>query len=218
MTIPTEKLPPVSHGPAKNRSKWRRRIGVAGAVLIALVVGGAIGAAGSSQQSLLKSDQATINTEHTKIGQLHGQLGMLQGKTSALQSRLASETNMANHALAAATAKVKAADAAKQAQLNQEAASMKSQQKTLDTEVGNVQANQISASGVYVVGRDVKSGTWHTNGDGGQTDSECYFATLNSDNTQDISDNNNFDGAETVNLSGVYAFNISGPCTWVLVP
>jgi len=30
----------------------------------------------------------------------------------------------------------------------------------------------------------------------------------------DISDNNNFDGPETVNLNGVYAFQISGPCTW----
>jgi len=218
MTMPTEKLPSVSHGPAKNCNKWPRRIGVAGAVLIALVVGGAIGAAGASHQSLLNSDQATINMDHAKIGQLHGQLGALQSKISAVQSRLASETNTANHALAAATAKVRAADAAKQAQLNQEAASMKSREKTLNTEIGNVQANQISASGVYVVGQDIKSGTWHTNGDGGQTDNECYFATLNSDNTQDISDNNNFDGAETVSLSGVYAFNISGPCTWVLVP
>ena len=82
-----------------------------------------------------------------------------------------------------------------------------------------MQANQISASGVYVVGQDIKTGTWHTNGDGlGQAgDNACYYATLNSTNTSDISDNNNFDGPETVDLNGVYAFNIDGPCTWVLV-
>ena len=54
----------------------------------------------------------------------------------------------------------------------------------------------------------------HTPGDGGQGGNSCYFATLNSTNTDDISDNNNnFDGAETVDLSGVYAIDINGPCT-----
>jgi hypothetical protein len=33
-------------------------------------------------------------------------------------------------------------------------------------------------------------------------------------NTSDIIDNNNFNGPETVNLSSVYAFQISGGCTW----
>jgi hypothetical protein len=68
-----------------------------------------------------------------------------------------------------------------------------------------------------VVGSDIASGTWHTAGDGGSGD-QCYYATLNSTNTSDISDNNNFDGPETVSLSGAYAFQISGPCTWVKVP
>ena len=30
--------------------------------------------------------------------------------------------------------------------------------------------------------------------------------------------NNNFDGPETVSVSGYYALEIDGPCTWVLVP
>jgi hypothetical protein len=47
---------------------------------------------------------------------------------------------------------------------------------------------------------------------------DCYFATLNSTDTTNIADNNNFDGPETVDVSGVYAFQINGPCTWVLVP
>jgi len=38
---------------------------------------------------------------------------------------------------------------------------------------------------------------------------------LNSSNTSDISDNNNFDGPETVDVNGAYAFQISGPCEWV---
>ena len=78
------------------------------------------------------------------------------------------------------------------------------------------QATQISSSGVYVVGQDIASGTWHTAGDGGQTGSLCYYALLNSTNTSDIIDNNNFDGPETVSTSGAKALDISGPCTWTL--
>jgi hypothetical protein len=52
-------------------------------------------------------------------------------------------------------------------------------------------------------------------GGGGGGGDQCYYATLNSTNTSDISDNSNFDGPETVNLSGVAAFDISRPCTWI---
>jgi hypothetical protein len=71
------------------------------------------------------------------------------------------------------------------------------------------QATQISQDGVYVVGTDIPGGTWHTSG--GQ---QCYEATLNSTNTSDIIDNNNFTGPDTVSLAGAKAFDISGGCTW----
>lgn len=82
---------------------------------------------------------------------------------------------------------------------------------------GRLQSPRISASGVYVVGRDIKPGVYHTSGDNGEGGNSCYFATLSSTNTFDIIDNNNFDGTETVDVSGVFAFNIDGPCTWVRV-
>jgi hypothetical protein len=82
---------------------------------------------------------------------------------------------------------------------------------------GRIEASAISADGVYVVGHDIKSGVWHTSGDGGQGDDPCYYATLTSTNTSDIDDNNNFDGPETVSLAGVDAFEISGPCAWYRV-
>jgi hypothetical protein len=65
---------------------------------------------------------------------------------------------------------------------------------------------------VYVVGQDIGSGTWHTSGS--PTGSNCYVATLNSTDTSDISDNNNFTGPETVDVSGAKAFEISGDRTW----
>lgn len=69
-------------------------------------------------------------------------------------------------------------------------------------------ADSIDLDGVYVVGSDIPAGTWHTTGG-----SQCYYALLNSTDTSDISDNNNFNGPATVTLhSG--AFQISGGCTW----
>jgi hypothetical protein len=82
---------------------------------------------------------------------------------------------------------------------------------------GQLQASQISGDGVYVVGQDIKPGTYHTNGSGNTGQTDCYFATLNSTDTSNIADNNNFDGPETVDVSGAYAFEINGPCTWVRV-
>jgi hypothetical protein len=86
----------------------------------------------------------------------------------------------------------------------------------LNRELGVVAASTISQDGVYVVGKDIPSGIYHTSGAGANSSpgGACYFATLNSTNTGDISDNNNFNGPETVDLSGAYAFQISGGCTW----
>jgi hypothetical protein len=64
----------------------------------------------------------------------------------------------------------------------------------------------------------VGKGSWHTNGSGNAGANDCYFATLNSTDTTNIADNNNFDGPETVDVPGVYAFQVNGPCKWVLVP
>jgi outer membrane murein-binding lipoprotein Lpp len=193
------------------RKKWPMRIGIAAAIVVALLVGVGIGAASNAKTSQLNADKSAITG-------LHGQVGSLHGQVSSLQSQLSEAKSKASNAVAIAEAKVAAADKAKEAGLSSEAATLKSQQATINNEVGELAANQISASGVYVVGKDMKNGTWHTPGDGGQNDNACYYATLNSTNTSDISDNNNFDGPETVSLAGVDAFEISGPCTWYLVP
>jgi hypothetical protein len=217
MTASTQNLPSADHAPAKRGRRWPARLGVVAIALVALVVGIVAGAAGNSHSSQMNTDATTISADHSKIAQLQGTVRRLQSDNNNLTTQLAGETNTADHALSIATAKVKAANASEQAQLNSEAATLKSKQSQLNTELGNVQANTISASGVYVVGTNIKSGTWYTSGDGGQTDNACYYATLNSANTEDIGDNNNFDGSETMDLSGVYAFQISGPCSWSLV-
>jgi hypothetical protein len=213
-TTPT--MPPPVQGEASTR-RWPARIGIAVAVIVALVAGVAIGAAANSKTSQLNADSLAIGSLRGQLAQQKSTVSSLRGQLATNDQQMAADKSQAQHAMSIATAQVKRNDAARQAQLNQEAATLKSQQKTLNQEIGNVQANQISASGVYVVGTNIKTGTWYTPGDNGVGGDACYFATLNSDNTSDISDNNNFDGSETVSLSGVYAFQISGPCTWSLV-
>ena len=125
------------------------------------------------------------------------------------------KTAQTQASLAAAQAQAKYAS--QEAALQSKEQGVRQTERALDALEGKLQASSISQDGVYVVGQDIKSGTWHTPGDGGQNDGACYYATLNSTNTSDISDNNNLDGPETVSLGGVDAFQISGQCTWYRV-
>jgi hypothetical protein len=203
----------------RQRRRWPRQLGIIAAVLVALGIGIGIGTAAGSNQSKINAQAATISADKATISGLRSQVSQLQGTALSLHDQmstdsqqLAAETNTANHALAAATAKVKAADAARQAQLNSEAATLKSQQAQLAQQQGITQNNQISSDGVYVIGRDMKGGIWHTSGG-----SQCYYATLGSTDTSNILNNNNFNGPDTVDVSGAYAFEISGGCTWVKI-
>ena len=195
----------------------RRRVLIGVALVVALGVGIAIGAAAASNTSALNAANSQVSSLKGQASALRGQMATLEGQVSSLNDSVTSWKGQAEHATATADAKAAAAYAARNSALNQQAATLKQQQKTVAAEMGQLQANQISGDGVYVVGKDIKSGTWHTNGSGNTGQNDCYFATLNSTDTNNIADNNNFDGAETVDVSGAYAFQVSGPCTWVLV-
>ena len=130
---------------------------------------------------------------------------------------MASWKTQAQNATATANAKASAAYATRNTALSQQETTLKQQEKTVAAEMGQLQASQISGDGVYVVGKDIKAGVYHTSGSGNTGQNDCYFATLNSTDTTNIADNNNFDGAETVDVSSAYAFEVNGPCTWVRV-
>jgi hypothetical protein len=75
-------------------------------------------------------------------------------------------------------------------------------------------ANSITQDGTYVVGKDVKAGTWHTDG---QSDLGCYWERdRNLDGDLDsIISNNNITGPTTVTVhSSDKAFQVTGGCTW----
>lgn len=64
--------------------------------------------------------------------------------------------------------------------------------------------------GIYVVGKDIKPGRYHTGGG-----SLCYWARLSSLNTSDIIDNSNITGPQTIEVgSGDAALEIDGDCTF----
>lgn len=73
----------------------------------------------------------------------------------------------------------------------------------------------MSADGVYVVGVDIRRGTWHTAGAVGGSGGDCYVALLSSTSTQDIIDNNNVTGPDTITVGpGVKAVQVSGCLPW----
>jgi len=203
------------------RRPWPRRAGIAALAAAILLVGVGIGSSANSHAGELASAKSANVSLRGQVSTLHNQAGTLQGQLTAAQARA---SNAVAAATSAANAKAAAAYAARNTALGQQAATLKQQQATLTrqqqavkAQMGELQASQLSGDGVYVVGQDIKAGVYHTNGSGNTGANDCYFATLNSTDTSNIPDNNNFDGPETVDVSSAYAFEVNGPCTWVKV-
>lgn len=188
-------------------------VGLVVALVLGIPLGMAIkqGSVSTANRNLASAD-STISGLRNQVRQLQGTASSLSGQMQTDTQQLAAAQSQAQHALSIAMAQVKTQDAARQTQLNSEAATLKTQQAQLAAQQGVTQNNQISQDGVYVVGRDIKGGIWHTSGG-----SQCYYATLGSTDTSNIVDNNNFTGPDTVDLGSAYAFEINGGCTWVKI-
>ncbi|SRR6266567_2405239 len=200
-TVPEQQ--PPSEAPPPTSSK---RIKIAAAVAAALVLlGGGFAAGYASGRSPIHGYQRQIAQAsrhlHAEKLQLNDEKLTLQSEQGQVRTAQAN----AKKAMSAALAQVRALYKSK-------LAAVQSLQRKLQHEQGIVLSSTISADGVYVVGKDIPSGTYHTSGG-----AQCYFATLGSTDTNNILDNNNFNGPETVDVSGAFAFQISGGCTWVKV-
>jgi hypothetical protein len=109
--------------------------------------------------------------------------------------------------------------AARNAALNQEAAALNQKSQTIAAEIGELKANTIRADGLYVVGHDINSGTWHTAGGGHLSGGFCRFSVVDSaSKSNTLPGSIYFDGPWTVHLSGAYGFYIDGTCTWIREP
>jgi hypothetical protein len=200
----TQPAQPASRQPMK---KMLRVLIIIVAAIVLLAIGYGVGASASATtQNKLTAARHQLTATRHQLNAARSRLGVTQVKLSTARSDLADARSAAAHAGQIA-AKKYAADEAKLAAKEKRLAADEHAVKVLE---GQVQSSTISGDGVYVVGKDIKAGTWHTGGG-----SQCYFATLNSTDTNDISDNNNFDGPETVNVDGAFAFQISGGCSWI---
>jgi hypothetical protein len=202
--------PPVP--PAGKQRRWLKPALLSAAGIVLVLVGTGIGAAGQ---------QSTISSYKHQAAQLQGQLSTMKTqlsttKTQLATARLQASTAQANarNAMSTALAQVKGQYKSKFAALQQEQQKAAGLQRRLQRELGVVAASTISADGVYVVGKDIPPGVYHTSGNGGGFMNQCYYATLGSTDTGNILDNNNFNGPSTVDVSGAYAFEINGGCTW----
>jgi hypothetical protein len=207
----------VDEGQQRQQGKLRRRVVTGVALVVALAIGVGIGAAAGNNASALNAANSQVSALRGQVSSLTGQVSSLTGQVASAKDQAQQATTTAQQATATANAQASAAYASRNAALTQQETTLKQQEKTVAAEMGQLQASQISGDGVYVVGKDIKAGVYHTSGSGNTGQNDCYFATLNSTDTTNIADNNNFDGAETVDVSSAYAFEVNGPCTWVRV-
>jgi len=171
------------------------KISVAVASAVLLVIGLTIGATLNSHHAQIVAQQARLRALQQSLTRAHAESATAKAKMEAAQAQASAATTTAN---AKAAAEYSAREAAVQRL-----------QRKLTREQGIVQASTISSDGVYVIGKDISAGTYHTTGGG-----QCYYATLGSSDTSNILDNNNFNGPETVDVTSAYAFQINGGCTW----
>ncbi len=193
-------IQPVQPAP---RQPLRKTLRVPVTILAAVVLV-AIGYAGGASTSVTTQNKLT-KARH-QLATVRNQLGATQAKLTTAETNLTAARSAAANAAQIAAQKY-AADEAKLAAKDK---TLAADERAVNALKGQIESSSINADGVYVVGKDIKAGTWHTTGGG-----QCYYATLNSTNTSDISDNNNFNGPETVNVDSAHAFQISGVWTWV---
>ncbi len=171
---------------------------LAGVILIALGYGIGVSSSATAQNTLTKV-RHQLTTARSQFAHLKARLTTTERNLTAARSAATHATQLAARQYAADEAKLAAKEK-----------TLAADQRAVKILKGQILSSAISADGVYVVGQDIKAGTWHTTGG-----NQCYYATLNSTTTSDISDNNNFNGPETVNVNGAYAFQITGGCSWV---
>jgi len=186
----------------KSRPRWLRPVLYTVAGIVVLLIGVGIGAAGNAHTS-------EINSQQAQIARLRSTVKTDQGQISTERQQVTMAQTNANNAMATALTQVKAQYKSKFTALQAQENKVAGMRARLNRELGVVAKSTISADGVYVVGKDIPAGIYHTTGG-----SQCYYALLNSTDTNNISDNNIVSGPATVNLNGVVAFNISGGCTW----
>ena len=150
------------------------------------------------------------------IGALASIMTIALLRNATLSSQVASANARAANAVRAAQAAAQKDYAARNAALDREAAALNRKSQVIAAETGELRANTIRADGLYLVGHDIQRGTWHTVGSGHVSGGHCRYVVHSS--ASKYGPGIYFDGPETLNVSGAYALEISGDCTWMREP
>lgn len=175
---------------------WLRKYPIA-SVVVALVVGGLIGYAGESVTSSELEDEVTS---------LEAELSDAQSDLEDAESDIAyaeEETERAEERLAG-LGKKRRALARREAKLNRRAKSISKE----ESEAREAAEKSEIEDGIWKVGVDIEPGTYRA-----PAGPQCYWARLNSANTDDIANNGGFSANQTVTLDSGW-FQTSDCGTW----
>jgi hypothetical protein len=207
-------------------------------VVAALIVGVGLGAATTSS-ARTQRDQVTRRLTEARAANA-GIVASASAAVASSQANAAQANNAAAQAKLAATNAQASANSAAQASLMAAkqalddansaavasiaagknavavgAASVKAAQASVDALVGRVQSNSIEGDGTFLVGSEVKPGTYHSDA---PTGGNCYWEREAGSNTGDIENiiaNDNTSGPTTITISSSdYAFKDDGCATW----
>jgi cytoskeletal protein RodZ len=212
---------------AKSDSWFRRHWKELAVGAVVLVVGIGIGAAGQTSALNKKTDRikaqaAQLQDMTTKNASLQKQVDdrTAQAAADKAHAEAVKADEQAAKNKAAADAKARA-DAATQARAQAAAAAKaqadaaaKAQAKALADAQAAAAAeaakmNTIDGDGVYQIGVDVNPGQWRSSGGSG-----CYYAILNSPDTNDIATNNLNDGPAIAELPAGKYFDTTNCGSW----
>jgi hypothetical protein len=212
--------PPASTEPVKVRLWQRRWVQLTAVAVVALSVGSAAGASGSSSKAAeLKAARQKVADLRSSVDRANGEAATLQQQLADANSAVTEARQAANSAVAEAEKKVAGEDAKRRASLKQQKSDLDSRsadlarrERAFQSQVSSYNASAIG-EGRYLVGSEIKPGVYHTTGDDGSGD--CYWARLSGNNSFDIIDNGNTTGPTTITISSSdHAFDTSGCAEW----
>lgn len=103
----------------------------------------------------------------------------------------------------------------RKASLDKRDAGLKKREKSIKSQEREVAANTVPGDGVFVVGEDIKPGTYKTSGPSADGIGSCYYAFKNGTGSDaDIVDNNIVEGQATVSLSAGQIFETTSCSDW----
>jgi hypothetical protein len=233
---PQYQVPPPSRKRHAVPTSLRARAALG--VVAALIVGVGLGAATTSS-ARTQRDQATRQLNEARAANA-GVVASASAAVASSQANAAQASSAAAQAKVAATNAQASANTAAQASLAAAkqaldnsnsaavasiaagknavaagAASVKAAQASVDALVGRVQSSSILGDGTFLVGSEIKPGTYHTDS---PSSGNCYWEREAGSNTGDIENiiaNDNTSGPTTITISSSdYAFKDSGCETW----